>query len=72
MRSRTRVWFNGAYSQAEGDFRYNISANFTTVKNRVKYIPGDILSGNNLTTLSHTIGSFYGYIAEGILMPTDF
>ncbi|MEZ5105618.1 MAG: TonB-dependent receptor [Draconibacterium sp.] len=64
--------FNGTYSQAEGDFRYNISANFTTVKNRVKYIPGDILSGNNLTTLSHTIGSFYGYIAEGILMPTDF
>jgi len=64
--------FNGTYSQAEGDFHYNISANFTTVKNRVKYIPGDILSGNNLTTLDHTIGSFYGYIAERILTPSDF
>lgn len=64
--------FIGMYRKMDGAFNYNISANFTTVKNEVKYIPGNILSGNNLTTLDHTIGSFYGYIAERILTSADF
>jgi TonB-linked SusC/RagA family outer membrane protein len=64
--------FIGSYRKMEGAFNYNISANVTTVKNEVKYIPGDILSGNNLTTLGHTIGSFYGYVAERILTSGDF
>lgn len=64
--------FNGIYQKQTGKFNYNISANFTTFKNEVKYIPGDIISGNNFTTSGHTIGSFYGYVAERILTPGDF
>ena len=64
--------FIGTYKKMEGDFNYNISANLTTVKNEVKYIPGDILSGNNITMLGHTIGSFYGYVADRIITPSDF
>lgn len=64
--------FIGTYRKMEGEFNYNISANLTTVKNEVNYIPGDILSGNNLTTLGHTIGSFFGYVAERIITPSDY
>ena len=64
--------FIGTYKKMEGDFNYNISANLTTVKNEVKYLPGDVLSGNNLTTEGHTIGSFFGYVAERIITPADF
>jgi TonB-dependent starch-binding outer membrane protein SusC len=64
--------FTGSYRKMEGDFNYTISGNLTTVKNEVKYLPGDILTGNNLTTLGHTIGSFYGYVAERILTGEDF
>ncbi len=64
--------FTGIYQKINGKFNYNISANFTTFKNEVKYIPGDILSGNNYTTIGHTIGSFFGYVAERIISPADF
>lgn len=64
--------FTATYRKMEGAFNYSASANMTTVKNEVVYIPGDILSGNNLTTLGHTIGSFYGYVAERIITPDDF
>lgn len=64
--------FTGLYRKFEGEFNYNISGNFTTMKNEVKYIPGDIFSDNNLTTIGHTIGSFYGYVAERILTSSDF
>lgn len=60
------------YRKMEGAFNYNISGNFTTVKNEVNYIPSDILSGNNITTLGHTIGSFFGYVAERILTTGDY
>jgi TonB-dependent starch-binding outer membrane protein SusC len=64
--------FTGTYRKMEGDFNYSVSGNLTTVKNEVIYIPGNILTGNNLTTLGHTIGSFYGYVAERILTGDDF
>lgn len=64
--------FTGTYRKMEGDFNFAVTGNLTTVKNEVKYIPGDILSGNNLTTLNRTIGSFYGYVAERILTGADF
>jgi TonB-dependent starch-binding outer membrane protein SusC len=63
---------SGLYKKMEGNFNYNVSANFTTLKNRVKYIPGEIISGNNLTKNGHTTGSFYGYVAQRILTPNDF
>lgn len=64
--------FTGTYQQMEGIFNYRISGNMTTIKNEVKYVPGEILTGNNLTTLGHTIGSFYGYIADRIITPADY
>jgi hypothetical protein len=64
--------FIGTYRKMEGDFNYDISANLTTVKNEVIYLPGDVLSGNNLTTEGHTIGSLFGYVAERIITPADF
>lgn len=64
--------FNGLYRKREGDFHYTIGANLTTVKNEVKYIPGELIADNNLTDIGHTIGSFYGYVAERIITPDDF
>lgn len=64
--------FIATYRKMEGDFNYDVSANLTTVKNEVIYLPGDVLSGNNLTTEGHTIGSLYGYVAERIITPADF
>jgi TonB-dependent starch-binding outer membrane protein SusC len=64
--------FSGIYRKTKGSFNYNISANLTTLKNEVKYLPGQILAENNLTAVGHTIGSFYGYVAERILTPADF
>src|SRR5690606_14967443 len=64
--------FTGIYRKMEGDFNYNVSAHFSSIKNQVKYVPGEILSGNNLTTVGHSIGSFYGYVAERILTGNDF
>ena len=64
--------FIGSYRKMEGNFNYQLSGNLTTIKNQVKYIPGDILSGSNITALGHTIGSFYGYVAERIITPADF
>lgn len=63
---------NGSYNRMEGLFQYSIATNITTVKNEVKYIPGALLSGNNMTAIGYPIGSFYGYIAERILNADDF
>lgn len=62
----------GIYRKMEGEFNYNVSAHFSAIKNQVKYVPGEILSGNNLTSIGHSIGSFYGYVAERILSGDDF
>jgi TonB-dependent starch-binding outer membrane protein SusC len=63
--------FTAMYRQMAGEFNYIISGNLTTIKNEVKYIPREIISGNNIT-MGHTIGSFYGYVAERIITPDDF
>jgi TonB-dependent starch-binding outer membrane protein SusC len=64
--------FSALYRKREGVFHYNISANMTTVKNEVKYIPTELIQANNKTTTGHTIGSLYGYVAERIITPADF
>jgi TonB-dependent starch-binding outer membrane protein SusC len=64
--------FTALYKKSEGKFNYTISGNFTSLKNQVKFIPGEIISGNNLTRTGHTTGSFYGYVAERILTSGDF
>jgi len=64
--------FNGSYSRKEGVLQYTISGNITTVRNVVKYVPDEILNDYNITTTGHSIGSFYGYVAERILTSADF
>jgi TonB-dependent starch-binding outer membrane protein SusC len=64
--------FSGIYRKMNGAVNFNLSANLTTLKNEVKYLPGEILMENNLTSVGHTIGSFYGYVAERILTSSDF
>ena len=53
-----------------GEFGYNLSINGSTVKNRVLALGNDnsyITSGNyHRTDVGQPVGSFYGYVAEGI------
>jgi TonB-dependent starch-binding outer membrane protein SusC len=64
--------FNGIYNKMQGALHYTIATNLTTIKNEVKYIPGELLSGNNITTIGFPIGSYFGYKAEKILTAEDF
>ena len=62
-----------SYRDFEGDFKYSTSVNFTSVKNEVISLPvKNIIEGNNITLVGHTIGSLYGYVSEGILTKDDF
>lgn len=56
-----------------GQVNYGVVSNFTTIKNKVLYLPvEDITFGNNRTIVGHSIGALYGYATEGILQTTDF
>lgn len=51
------------------DFSYSVSGNATTLKNNVKsvYEPGfQVFDGPSILTSGAPIGSFYGYIVEGV------
>lgn len=51
-----------------GKLKYGISSSLTTIKNTVDYLPvSDITSGNNRTIVGRSIGSLYGFVAEGII-----
>jgi len=65
--------FNLIYKEMEKDFQYTISANLTTLKNEVIDLGvADILTDWTITKPGHTIGSFYGFVADGILQLEDF
>jgi hypothetical protein len=61
------------YRQNFGDFNFNLSGNLTTIKNKVIRLPNavPIYSDYTITTEGHTIGSFYGYIADGIFQSQE-
>jgi len=73
--------FNLLYRNRLGNLNYNISGNLTTINNTVLELPNStpIYTDYTITTEGHTIGSFFGYIADGIyqtpeevaLSPTD-
>jgi TonB-linked SusC/RagA family outer membrane protein len=67
--------FDIRYRKLTGDFTYSISANLTTLKNRVVDIPSviynDVNNATNITRVGNTIGSFYGFVCEGIIQPGD-
>lgn len=64
--------FDLKFSKMEGRFNYTAYANLATVKNEVLYLPADYLDDNNLTTVGHTIGSLYGWVAEGVIQESDY
>ncbi|MBW4361436.1 SusC/RagA family TonB-linked outer membrane protein [Flavobacterium taihuense] len=62
--------FTAAWNDKINDnFSYSISGNATTLKNEVKsvYEPGfQVFEGPSILTAGAPIGSFYGYVVEGV------
>lgn len=70
--------FDAIYKDRTGDFTYDISFNFTTIKNKVlslganvQPIRGELISGSfndrpTITKEGLPIGSFIGYVIEGL------
>ncbi len=65
--------FNLVYKKTIGDLYYSASGNLTTINNKVVYLPKHIpIYGNStITAENHAIGSFYGYIFDGIFQSPD-
>jgi TonB-linked SusC/RagA family outer membrane protein len=63
---------SAVYQKMEGDFNYRINVNLTTIKNTVNYLPYEsYIANDHITIEDHTIGSFYGYIADGIFQSQE-
>ncbi|OIP83576.1 MAG: hypothetical protein AUK44_04810 [Porphyromonadaceae bacterium CG2_30_38_12] len=64
--------FNLVYKKTIGDLYYSASANLTTINNKVVYLPNHIpiYGSSTITAENHAIGSFYGYIFDGIFQST--
>lgn len=61
--------FTAAYHQSRGSFRYDISANFSTVKNKVLSLGGNnepIYGAGARTEVGHEVGEHYGFVYQGI------
>jgi TonB-dependent starch-binding outer membrane protein SusC len=70
--------FQLGYNKSQGDFKWNVSANLSTVKNTVNKLStanSTIQSGNNAdyggfditrTEAGHPVQSFYGWVTDGI------
>ncbi len=53
------------------DFSYTVSGNVATYRNEVVYLPSSVLTayagnGTDKTILGRSIGSYFGYVADGI------
>lgn len=64
--------FDIQYRKMEGQFNYVLSGNLSRVRNEVIDIPETLISTNHITKVGHTIGSLYGYIAEGVIQESDY
>ena len=62
--------FSASWNESvNDDFQYAISGNLTTLKNEVKYVyinKFQIFEGPSIVTAGEPIGSFYGYVVEGV------
>lgn len=65
---------NLLYREYDHTLKYAVNVNFSTLKNKIIDLGvGEFGAGlYNLARNGHTIGSFYGYIAERILQEDDF
>lgn len=65
--------FSATYRNRAGDFKYDISANVSTLKNEITKLGvlGDnYITGNHISAVGEEIGKFYGYVYEGIFQDT--
>lgn len=73
--SNSGIELNLLFRNAENKLKYEVAVNLTTVKNRVDFIPSTRIfntSNTNIATIGHSIGSYYGYVAERLLQESDF
>ncbi len=81
--------FNGASMQNKGiealvnyqgnigkDWQLQIGANFATFRNKVTYLPTEVLTsyagnGTTKTILGHSINAMFGYVADGLYTTQD-
>ncbi len=54
------------------DFNYAFTATLADVKNKITEWEGEIIGSTTITKVGYSNQSFYGLIADGIAMPTDF
>ncbi|WP_428329438.1 SusC/RagA family TonB-linked outer membrane protein [Mucilaginibacter sp.] len=57
------------HSQSQGNFRYDISANASTLKNKVLSLGNGnnpIYGAYSKTAVGHEVGELYGYVTQGI------
>jgi hypothetical protein len=67
--------FSLSYRNYENPVKFMVSANLTTVRNTVESLPSNRIfnsGGTNLAVVGHSIGSYFGYVAERILQESDF
>lgn len=62
--------FSASWNESvKDDFSYSINANLTTLKNEVKSVYEEgfqVFDGPSILTAGSPIGSFYGYVVEGV------
>ncbi|WP_082063851.1 SusC/RagA family TonB-linked outer membrane protein [Draconibacterium sediminis] len=61
--------FNATYRKAEGEFKYSVNANFSTLKNEVLSLGEGInpIDGNwSRTDVGTEVGELYGYVVEKV------
>ena len=57
------------YRNRDDDFKYEVSANLSTVRNRVTSLgfgTDSYISGAYITNVGEEIGKFYGWVYDGI------
>ncbi|WP_086597359.1 SusC/RagA family TonB-linked outer membrane protein [Hymenobacter crusticola] len=60
------------YQKSTGDFRYDVNANISTLKNRVLSLAGvPIVSGVFKTAEGQPINSLFGYVQEGVFQTQE-
>ncbi len=67
------VELNLIYQNFDHALNYSVSGNFSTLKNEIIDLGvGEFATDLTISRNGHTIGSFFGYIAERILQEEDF
>lgn len=67
------VELNLLYRNFDRKFKYAVNANFSTLKNSIIDLGvGEFATDMSMSRNGHTIGSFFGYVAERILQEEDF